>query len=403
MPLEITGPITAGPTGYRQEITWPDGTVSVSNYGAGTPMYFYERRVTTRRRKPRGTWLFPQPYERSSQVSRHKECKWGEDPLNPLRDPKYRWNGLPAAALGICENVEPPSVGSNEINKVITNALLKLKDQKVNLAQAFAERKMTANLLADSITRIAKSVQALRSGKWRKAGRYLKQNWKKAPSSWLEYQYGWTPLLQDIYGSCEALRELDRTAWIMTVKEVFVSREETVKRFTSNGNGSVHPFNYDSEQSLASSKGAFIRLDYIPSVTFFDALSRAGFTNPLQLQWELVPFSFVVDWGYAVGDWLSVMDATVGWEFYSGSLTTRGEVTSKVTLRVPPPDPYKRRTYPNPEGSLYRQEKYLKRVPYGSSPLPSRPVYKDPTSMTHVANALALLSQVLKPGPVRVR
>lgn len=401
MPLETIGPIYTGTPGYSEYVKYPSGQEFTGRGGSIAPMQFYERRVTSRGRKPQGTWLYPLPYERTTHVTRHKVCKWGSD--GSLYDPYYRYVGVPQEAGSICENVAVPSVSSNEINRVVTNALLKLKDQKVNLAQAFAERKMTANLLADSITRIAKSVQALRSGKWRRAGRYLKQNWKKAPSSWLEYQYGWTPLLQDIYGSCEALMELDRTAWIMTVKEVFSARSEEVIRHTSNGNGSIHPFMYDSEQSLAKSRGAFIRLDYIPSATFFDALSRAGFTNPLQLQWELVPFSFVVDWGYAVGDWLSVMDATVGWEFYSGSLTTRGEVTSKVTLRVPPPDPYGRRKFPNPEGTLFHRKRTLRRVPYGSSPLPSRPVYKDPTSMTHVANALALLSQVLKPGPVRVR
>jgi hypothetical protein len=396
MPLEITGPITVGPQGYLQTTkVYPDSEL-VNRFGAGFPRSFHERRVTTRRKKPAG-WLDPTAYERTTTVSRHQECvtERVRKSIQPVPGFSYGYEvrGLPPACLSRCENVSLPSVSSNEINRAVTGALLKLKDQKVNLAQAWAERQMTANLLADSITRIAKSIQALRSGKWRKAGRYLKQNWKKAPSSWLEYQYGWNPLLQDVYGSCEALTYKETQSWIMTVKEVVAIRGESESLFDTGLEAGTH--------STSEFRGAFVRLDYIPNHSFFQVLSQTGFTNPLQLQWELVPFSFVLDWGFAVGDWLSVMDATVGWEFKSGSLTTLQSVTSKVKLRRAADNATWRHL--RGEGEMWHRKKSLKRTPYGSSPLPRAPVYKNPASLGHVANALALLSQVLKPGPVRVR
>lgn len=404
MPLEVIGPEVFGDKGYHQTATYSDGTVTTGDYGAGYPMMFYERRVTTRRRKPKpGTWMDPTPYERSTTISRHQRCTWGSK-SHSRNVPSYDHVGLPPAALSLCENVGLGTVSSNEINRVLTDALLKLKDQKVNLAQAWAERRMTANLLADTANRIGRSVQALRKGNWRKAGKFLKQNWKKSPGSWLEYQYGWNPLLSDVFGSVEALKQVDRSQWIMTVKSVFKEQSVKEEQFRANGNASVHPFDYDSWRTLTQFRGAFIRLDYIPSVTFFNALTSTGFTNPGVLFWETLPYSFVVDWAYAVGDWLSIQDATIGWDFKSGSLTTRTEVTSKVKLMPPrDKDPYGWRTFPRPSGTLLHKKKSLVRVPYGASPKPLAPVYKNPMSMGHVANALALLTQALSGGPVQFK
>lgn len=404
MPLEIIGPESIGLQGYFQVRTAPDGSVSTGRYGAGYPMTFYERRVTTRRRKPPpGTWKDPTPYERETRVSRHQECKWGSK-SHHWAQPSYDYTGIPSEALAICENVSLALPSSNEINRVVTDALLKLKDQKVNLAQAWAERRMTADLLADTAKRIGQSVQALRKGNWRKAGRYLKQNWKKSPGSWLEYQYGWLPLLSDVYGSVEALKQADRSQWIMTVKSVFKAQSTEEQVFRNDGNNPLHPFDYDSWRTLKRTRGAFIRLDYIPSVTFFNALTQAGVTNPGVLFWETLPYSFVADWAYRVGDWLSIQDATIGWDFKSGSLTTRAELTSKVKLMRPKnPDPYGWRTFPTPSGTLFHRKKILTRTVYGVSPKPLAPVYKNPMSMGHVANALALLTQALKPGPVKFR
>lgn len=39
---------------------------------------------------------------------------------------------------------------------------------------------------------------------------------------------------------------------------------------------------------------------------------RIEFGNPLEIAWELVPFSFVIDWFIPIGDWLGSLDALKG-------------------------------------------------------------------------------------------
>jgi len=400
MPLEIIGPEYLGEPGYSQTTFAVNREPSTSQVNGAYPMSFHERRVTTRRPKPRRSWIDPTPYERSTTSSRHRGA-YRDRTLKSypeyLDGYTYRYieSGMLSYPVALCQNVALPSVTSNTINRAVTGALLNLKDQKVNLAQAWAERKMTANLLADSMTRIARSVNALRRGNWRKAGRYLRKNWKQPPKSWLEYQYGWNPLLQDIYGACEALAYADTVHWIMTVKENVAIEESSSKYFEDGLNAGIH--DKDTFQ------GAFVRLDYIPNHTFFQVLSQTGFTNPAQLAWELVPFSFVLDWGVAVGDYLSSLDAAVGWEFKSGSLTTLQEITSKVKVLPPQGKPGTNWEYARCEGNFWHKKRSLKRTVYTASPLPRAPVYKSPMSVGHVANALALLSQALSKGPVKPR
>jgi hypothetical protein len=92
---------------------------------------------------------------------------------------------------------------------------LAIKDQKVNLMQAFAERRQTARLLASTVTKLTKMVTSLKRGDLRGAGKALGVNVRPRrvrkyksvfsnnpseafASGVLELQYGWRPLYSDI-------------------------------------------------------------------------------------------------------------------------------------------------------------------------------------------------------------
>lgn len=291
---------------------------------------------------------------------------------------------------------------SNLYNGVITDLRMKVKDQSVNLAQAYAERRRTAGLLADSINRIAKSINLLRRGRWKQAGKQLKQSWKRAPESWLEYQYGWKPLMQDVYGSCEALAKLNAPVdWLLTVKAGRKEENTLTKAVTT----ALSKVEFSADIQSETFRGYFARCDFKPSNAFLQRLtSNTGITNPALVAWELVPFSFVFDWGVQVGDWISSLDATVGMEFYGGSITDRRELKyvleprdSKYNGSPQAFTAWKRNS--KPSGRRFE----LNRTALTSWPIATAPRFKDPLSMLHVANALSLLAVALKAGPVRVR
>jgi hypothetical protein len=47
-------------------------------------------------------------------------------------------------------------------------------------------------------------------------------------------------------------------------------------------------------------------------------LNQTGFTNPINLLWELLPFSFVADWFLPIGNYLEALTAWNGLEFLDG-------------------------------------------------------------------------------------
>lgn len=55
-----------------------------------------------------------------------------------------------------------------------------------------------------------------------------------------------------------------------------------------------------------------------PLVAF---LAQTGFTNPVNLAWELLPFSFVVDWFLPIGPYLETLSQWDGLEFLDGYQT----------------------------------------------------------------------------------
>lgn len=313
--------------------------------------------------------------------------------------------GVARSASVIGSSQLPPLPSSMEA-LAERRALLNLKDQKVNFAQAYAERRQTAQLVSSSLNRMTQSLNALaraslggRKQAVREAWRILrglKRSPRNVPQSWLEYQYGWSPLMSDIKGSIDSLQKSDKSRdWVITVKGSKLEK--------SSGFWDSHPekpSNTDALDYFTGTKstrvGVFVRFDVIPDNTFLATVTSLGLTNPALLAWELVPYSFVVDWFLPIGDWLSAMDATLGFKFGFGSKSILREGVVKASFR----DGWSTlgNVYRESDYKIYRRDFELKRTVYSSFPFPQFPGFKDPFSADHVANALSLFAGALGGG-----
>ena len=298
------------------------------------------------------------------------------------------------------ENIDTPERNRLQ-NIAVTRALANLKDQKVNYAQAFAERAQTARLVESSALKIGKSLVALRKGNFPDAAAALGLNRKlfkhgKGTSgsigdNWLELQYGWKPLLSDVYGSMDELaRKDDETKDRYRVTVRGTANSSYSSRYTSAVNGQV-----GATGMVRYHKGCRVSLDYNYTNPVTGTLARLGISDPLTLAWELLPYSFVADWFLPVGSYLQSMSAANGYSYLGGYSTYHQECTVKDSDW----GPGGRSTpnyYPAVNGSTYC--KNVERTVFYTSPIPRFPGLKNPLSLTHMANAIALLS-----GSVRVR
>jgi len=229
--------------------------------------------------------------------------------------------------------------------------LERMKDVKFNAPLAFAERRQTANLLVHTVNRVATLAVLIRKGKFAEANRFLegrkrffaegasdyylrekllfeKRNRKNGyftkntlrkptyddfTSAWLEYKYGWVPLLSDVKGAAElcaqSFNDIRPTSVYGKAETVFTTKNVySTQGLTGTAYGK------------ANSKYKAVCKFEVSSVVA-DKLKQTGIADPLVLAWEMLPYSFVVDWFVPVGQYLSNLSAPFGIRFISGSLS----------------------------------------------------------------------------------
>nr|URG15237.1 MAG: maturation protein [Leviviridae sp.] len=193
----------------------------------------------------------------------------------------------------------------NHVNsRAMLNFLLKVKDQKSQLLVTLAEGRKTVNMIAGA----ARSIAGLRKRWLNRQPRRIRQNERQLHSSWLEYRYGWMPLYYDAYGIAKHLSSLNDTQVTFPVKgsatwESDSSEQAYWNAFYWKGNVSTR-----TTHRYKAKVGGFITIE---SRVARESV-RAGLTNPLELAWELLPYSFVVDWFVKVGDYVEGMTALSG-------------------------------------------------------------------------------------------
>jgi hypothetical protein len=285
---------------------------------------------------------------------------------------------------------------SSLADKALIKALSNLKAGKINLGVAFAERKRTARYVADQFGRIISSVRNLKKGRIRramsdlglrsKASQPRGSNW---PEKWLEMQYAARPLYSDIFGAVEALSKRDQRDWRVTAKGS--ARRDIVVQRNPQGSGLGRYLG-----TLNGVHSVMYRIDALPQNDLAVALSSVGVINPALIAWELVPFSFVVDWAIPIGAYLESLDAYAGYGqcYVVKSERKEGNWKGVGTGQWPwPPTSSQNGAVNNFTES--KRVFSLVRTVTTSKPLPAMPRVKDPRSLSHLATTLSLLSTVM--------
>jgi hypothetical protein len=165
--------------------------------------------------------------------------------------------------------------------------------------------------------KIVKGYRALRRGKVVQALRILtgrkNLNVRDIPDilsdAWLSFAFGASPIVQDVYTSAVILDEGLRKG--TDLLEVSSKLGEPIHGEVSSFTGT-----YRSEVQGKIEVGG--RVVYkIDDPTLF-AFEQLGLTNPAAITWELVPFSFLVDWFLPVGDFLRSIVPPQGVSFVDG-------------------------------------------------------------------------------------
>lgn len=285
---------------------------------------------------------------------------------------------------------DPPVVNiGNRFDGLATKALLKVRDQKVNLSLTIGEAHKSIDTIRDRATSLYRAYRSARKGNFKAAARELgvspKGRGRKQASNWLELQYGWMPMLMDVRGAYDELTRKTRSNGL-TFK--VVARDKYLA--TNTKTTSSLDFTWTAEQTtlLESQMLLWYRIRNEWIVT----ASSVGLTNPMEIIWEVTPWSFLVDWFLPIGDYLGALTAAQGMDFLGGTQTTR--ITRETNYRATPNGAYKSSfgtVLPAGFGSARKRSKTVNRNTFASSPIPKAPILNNPFSVGHSLNAIALL------------
>lgn len=264
-----------------------------------------------------------------------------------------------------------------------TNRLLdKLRSSDLNLLVSAAEAKQSASMIlkaARSFGNAKKSILKAISD----LGKPISRGSKRAADTWVEYCYGWTPLLNDIYNMTEFHRTL---LPVLKVEGKGYKRQEESSSIVSSGS------HRQVAKTLIVEKVLRSRTVTIKSPQAFDA-TRLTSLNPLLLAWEILPYSFVVDWFFDIGGYLQNMEIaclagylpTVGFDSALANATT----TSSV-FRIPTS------TFTSISGSGWAKQSKFRRTVANSVPYPIFPSVSIDLNADQILNGAALIRQRIR-------
>lgn len=234
---------------------------------------------------PDPEWLYPTPQVKQSTEIRDygyfldaEDYPWGSETCNGVLKQVLRdyYNGA--------DNGGPRQGVGPDTNWGL-KARLRVKDLSVNLAQPLHEYRESAKMFHGAAVGIKKAWDTYRAAKRFR----FKLTPCQVPASHLMATYGVKPLVDTLFNSVLQLQD--------RLSNPIYRRIVVTDKASAPVNTGVYLGQWDvSERAVIY-------------VNFITEYSNFTFGNPLELAYESVPFSFVLDWVIPIGDYLSSLDA----------------------------------------------------------------------------------------------
>lgn len=193
---------------------------------------------------------------------------------------------------------------SNDDLRLLNKLAEEIRGHSFDLGVNIAEAGKTYGTLVQNVQSVGSALLHLKHGRISQALRALGSG-RKTPRNggirplvakdlsgrWLETQYAFLPLISQSYEAGKALKALTSTRVLR-----FTARSSTKKRTVNHHVGT----NYTDVGVYSFSKQILAELSEDISTA-----RSLGLLNPAEVVWELVPYSFVVDWFLPIGSYLS--------------------------------------------------------------------------------------------------
>lgn len=150
----------------------------------------------------------------------------------------------------------------------------------------------------------------------RKASDLLKLSGKRVPLKdvpfdvWLEWRYAIRPLIFEMKQALDALKAIIKKGSRQTARGYTYDIGVTTSSQTVGNSGNIVQYTWDTKvRKRIEFRGGVL---YDLSESLNDLTTILGLDQPLEAAWELVPFSFILDWFFNIGTCLSSWSQGMG-------------------------------------------------------------------------------------------
>lgn len=256
-----------------------------------------------------------------------------------------------------------PIMNPSMRNEAVTKAMLDIGNAKAAIGETLATFRQTIRMISNPSRALYESIMKVKRDK--SLNRFIRDSARslarkgpitRAAERYLEYVYGWKPLMQDIYGAIEFAKEQGQNPLLVHGYG------------SSRRGGSLPGFSFSAAASNADTRftegtenavcrcSLWAMID--PEYQGLRALNQLGLLNPASLAWELVPMSFVIDWFCPIGPVLQALGARAGLTFVDGSVSIRASAKANIEHERPQGGTGVAWTTNNPATSIWTYEGY---------------------------------------------
>jgi hypothetical protein len=240
----------------------------------------------------------------------------------------YAATGTMAALFGGAVN-DIPSISTNEKLVVIDRLKGKILGSSFNLGIFLGEGHMALEMIFFAARRLTLALHAARKGRWGEAARHLRPagsaskdvshfytKSRTVAMNWLELQYGWLPLVNDLQEGAQMLAHWTQDPFTHKVRANLKVKGKVV---------SANPVD-----TLVTGK-SLRRTTITAYLTETNVPRLLGLQDMATVAWELTPWSFVADWAIPIGNYLNarMVSSSLKGEFVT-SVKEEFECTSCV-------------------------------------------------------------------------
>jgi hypothetical protein len=295
---------------------------------------------------------------------------------------------------------ESPLVLADASYKAKVKLFNEMKGEGANLANMLGERHQVVKSVENVLNILIHSVRDLRHGRIASAIRRFggdpltarKLRKKDIADQWLSLQYGWKPLLSDVYDVINGAHLREKTAPHTFRASASASHGLDVRNLDAWLNDSWYhqPAGWYKTEAIQK-----FTIRAFPNIALAEP-AALGFTNPLEVLWEVTPWSFVVDWFLPVGRYLDQLTADHGWIFYDGSVSGLRKISAVANWSKAEGHSSGGWNYSTSQSFFggYDHVIFERNVLFGF-PSPDVPKFKNPLTITHYLNSVALLAQLM--------